>query len=247
MKDDKRLKLGITSYSLKKFSSAEAIEMTKRLGLDYIALKDMHLPLDATAAEIKTLTKDIADAGLRLVGCGVVYMAADEAYIRKVFDYAKAGGIPVIIASPDLDALDICNNMVQEYDIKIAIHNHGPGDGKYPLPSDAYRLIKGMDERLGLCPDIGHTVRLGADAVEEIENVYDRIHDLHIKDVDAPRPEGETCEVGRGVIDIPKVLRTLLRLNYDGHVALEYEKDPDDPLAGMAESIGYIKGVLSVL
>ena len=247
MKRDEKLKLGITSYSLRKFSRPDAIAMTGRLGLKYIALKDFHLPLEAAAAEIEASAEKVAQAGIKLMGCGVVYMPADEAYVRQVFEYAKTGGMPVIVASPDLDALDICNRMVGEYDIKIAIHNHGPGDNKYPLPSDAYNLVKDMDRRMGVCPDIGHTVRLGADAVEEIERVSDRMHDLHIKDVDAAVEEGKTCEVGRGVVDIAKILTTLLGLNYDGHVALEYEKDPDDPLAGMAESIGYIRGVLSVI
>ena len=247
MSGDKGLKLGIASYSVRKFSLTEAIAMTKRVGVEYIALKDFHLKLDATPAQIKEAAKQIADAGLKLVGCGVVYMPNDAAFIRQVFEYAKTANMGVIIGSPDHDALEICNRMVKEYDIKLAIHNHGPGDKKYPLATDAYNLVKGMDARMGVCPDIGHIKRLGADPVKEIEAVADRLHDMHIKDVSAAAAEGYTCEIGRGVIDIPGVLRALLRLKYQGHVALEYEKDPDDPLAGMAESIGYLKGVLSVI
>lgn len=244
---DKRLKLGVASYSLRKFPLAEAIQMTKRCGVEYIALKDFHLPLTATKEEIQIAAKMIADAGLHLVGCGVVYMPKDEAFIRNVFEYAKTANMPVIIASPDHDALPICNQMVQEYDIKIAIHNHGPGDSKYPLATDAYRLVKDLDPRMGVCPDIGHIKRIGGDPVAEIKAVFDRMHDMHIKDVSAAEPAGYTCEIGRGVIDIPEVLRTLLKLGYKGHVALEYEKDAEDPLPGMAESFGYLRGVLDVI
>lgn len=242
-----RLKLGVASYSVRKFSLADAIAMTKRVGVNNIALKDFHLSLDATPEQIKAAAKQIADAGVNLLGCGVVYMPNDEAFIRKVFEYAKTAGMGVIIASPDPAALPICNRLVKEYDIMLAIHNHGPGDKKYPLATDAYNLVKGMDQRMGVCPDIGHIKRLGHDPVKEIEAVFDRMHDMHVKDVTAAEPAGANCEVGRGVIDIPAVLRTLLRLGYKGAVALEYEKDADDPLAGMAESFGYLKGVLSVI
>ena len=247
MTTDKGLKLGLASYSVRKFSLADALAMCNRMNLRYICLKDMHLPLDATPTQIKAAAKQVADAGVQLMGCGVVYMPNDEAFIRKVFEYAKTAGMPVIVASPDIDALPICNRMVQEYNIKIAIHNHGPTDKKYPLPTDAYNLIKDMDPRMGVCPDLGHTIRQGMDPVEAIEKVFDRMHDLHIKDETAAAPEGQTCEIGRGVMDIPGIMRTLVRLGYQGHVALEFEKDPDDPLAGMAESIGYLRAILSVI
>ena len=244
---DTRLKLGVTSYSVRKFPLDEAIAINKRLDVEYISLKDFHLALDSTPEQIKAAAAKVADAGIKLMGCGVVYMPKDEAFIRKVFEYAKTAGMPTITASPDIEALSICDKMVKEYDIKLAIHNHGPGDSKYPLPLDAYNLVKDLDPRMGVCPDIGHTKRLGHDPVEHIEKVFSRMHDFHIKDVDAAVPEGRTCEIGRGVIDIKAVLQTLLRLGYTGHVALEFEKDPDDPVPGMAESLGYVKGMLALL
>jgi sugar phosphate isomerase/epimerase len=244
---DKGLKLGITSYSTRKFSLEEALAINNRLNADYISLKSFHLPLEASPDEIKAVATKVAEVSLTLMGCGVVYLPNDEETIRNAFEYAQTGGMPVITASPDIDALPICNELVQEYDIKIAIHNHGPGDEKYPLPTDAYDLVKDLDPRMGVCPDIGHTKRLGADPVEAIKQVFDRMHDFHIKDVNAAKPDGSTCEVGRGVIDIAAVLQTLLDLEYDGHVALEFEKDPEDPVPGMAESLGYIRGVLSQL
>ena len=244
---DKRLKLGITSYSTRKFSLAETIAIVKQLDVGHVSLKSFHLELDATPAEIKAAAKQVRDAGLHLMGCGVVYMPGDEQVIRNVFEYAKTAGMTVITASPDHDALPFCNEMVQEYDIKVAIHNHGPGDEKYPLATDAYALVKDLDPRMGVCPDIGHITRIGGDPIKEILAVADRMHDFHIKDVTGTKPEDTTCEIGRGVIDMAEVLRTLLKLEYQGHVALEFEKDPDSPVPGMAESLGYVKGMLALL
>ena len=204
---DKKLKLGLASYSVRKFPLTQALAMTKRVGVDNIALKDFHLPLTASRDEIMAAAKEVREAGINLVGCGVVYMADDEAFIRNVFEYAKAAGMSVIIASPEPSALPICNRFVQQYDLKLAIHNHGPGDKKYPLATDAYNLVKDMDPRMGVCPDIGHIKRLGYDPVNELKAVADRMHDLHVKDVSAAEAAGHNIEMGRGVIDIPAVLR----------------------------------------
>jgi inosose dehydratase len=243
----KRLKLGITSFSTRKFSLTETIAIVNQLGVGHVSLKSFHLPLDASKDKILAAAKEVADGGLELMGCGVVYMPNAPDFLRSVFEYAKTAGMEVITASPDHDALPTCNELVQEYDIKIAIHNHGPGDEKYPLATDAYALVKDLDPRMGVCPDIGHITRINHDPIAEIKAVADRMHDFHIKDVSGRTPENKTCEIGRGVIDIAEVLRTLIGLDYDGHVALEFEKDPEAPVVGMAESLGYVKGMLALL
>jgi len=241
-----RLKLGMASYTFRKIGLDDTIAMTKRLGLDYIAFKDFHLAMDSTEAEIRAVAKKVRDAGLDLYGCGVVYMN-NEAEINRAFDYAKAAGMRVIIGVPEHELLPLVNKKVQEYDIKLAIHNHGPGDKRYPSPQSAYDRIRDLDPRMGLCMDIGHTQRIALDPSEETEKYFDRLHDIHVKDVSESSSDGKTLEIGRGVIDIPKFLKTLLRLGYTGIASLEYEKDADDPLPGSAESIGYLRGVLSVI
>lgn len=139
------------------------------------------------------------------------------------------------------------NKKVQQYDIKVAIHNHGPGDKVYPTPASAYERIKGLDRRIGLCNDTGHTQRAGVDPSESAERFADRLLDVHIKDVSAAKPQGRTVEIGRGVIDIPKFVRTLLKLKYTGVVSFEHEKDENNPLPGLAESVGYVRGVLATI
>jgi inosose dehydratase len=238
--------LGLASYTLRKFDLDKTLEMTNRVGLKYIAFKDYHLPLDSTPERIKEVAKKVADAGLNLYGGGVIYMR-NERDVNNAFEYAKAAGMKVIIGVPNHDLLTLVNKKVRQYDIKVAIHNHGPTDKVYPTPASAYELIKDLDPRIGLCNDIGHTQRAGVDPSISAEKFADRLLDVHIKDVTQATAKGTSVEVGRGVIDIPKFLRTLLKINYAGIVSFEHEKDPDDPLAGLAESVGYVRGALAAI
>lgn len=235
--------LGIASYTFREFNLTDTVAMTGRLGIRNIALKSMHMPLDSSAAEIDQIAAAIRNEGINLYGAGVIYMSSKEE-VNNAFDYAKQAGLKVIIGVPDHDLLDLCNRKVQEYDIKLAIHNHGPGDEKYPSPESAYTRVKDLDPRMGLCMDIGHTVRIGLDPVRETSRFYDRLHDVHIKDVDKADKSGTTVEIGRGIIDIPAFLQLLLEKKYTGVVSFEYEKDAKDPLPGLAESVGFVRGVL---
>ena len=129
------------------------------------------------------------------------------------------------------------NEKVKQFDIDVAIHNHGPGDKVYPTPESIYQKVEKLDKRIGLCIDIGHTVRIGADPIADAERFADRLLDLHIKDVSAAQPEGKTVECGRGVIDIPAFLRTLVKINYSRVASFEHEKDENDPL-GRSGGVG---------
>jgi len=220
--------------------------MTKRVGLKYICFKDVHLKLDSTPAQIQAVVAKVKDAGLILYGGGVIYMR-DEAQVHQAFDYAKAAGMTMIVGVAGPQLLPLVDRMVKQYDIKLAIHNHGPTDRVYPTPASAYEKIKDLDRRIGLCNDIGHTMRAGVDPSESVEKFADRLLDVHIKDVSAATAKGHGVEIGRGVIDIPKFLRTLIEIEYDGIVSFEYEKDADDPMAGLAESVGYVRGVLATV
>jgi len=239
------LKVGITTYTLRKFSLDEAIAMTKQVGVKYISLKDMHLPLKSSAEERKAVRQKLEKAGLVLTGGGVIYMKNNEAEIRNIFEYARDAGMPTIVCSPDPEALDTVEKFAKQFDIRIAIHNHGPTDKKYPSPLDVMKLVKGRDSRMGACMDVGHTVRINEDPVAVLEQVASRLYDFHMKDVTAATPEGKPTEVGRGVIDIVAVLRALQKMKYQYNVALEYEANGDNPMPGMIESYAYMRGVLA--
>jgi sugar phosphate isomerase/epimerase len=141
--------------------------------------------------------------------------------------------------------MPILDSMVKEFDIRLAIHNHGPEDKRFPSPYDVWKAVEGYDRRIGLCIDIGHTARARVDPAEAIRRCRDRLYDLHIKDIDSTAPEGRTVEAGRGVLDLRSILRALLEVGYPNLLSFEYEKDEDDPLPGLAESVGYVRGLLA--
>jgi len=241
-----RFPLGLASYTLRKFDLDQTLAMTKRVGLTHICLKSFHLPLDATAEQIAAAAAKVKEAGLDLYGCGVVSMKTGQD-VNQAFDYAKAAGMRTIVAAPIPDVLPLVNEKVKQFDIEVAIHNHGPGDKIYPTPESIYEKVEKLDNRIGLCIDIGHTARIGADPIADAERFADRLLDVHVKDVSAAAPEGKTVEIGRGVIDIPAFLRTLIKINYARVASFEHEKDENDPLAGLAESVGYVRGVLAMI
>lgn len=241
-----RFKLGLASYTLRKFDLDDTLAMTKRVGLKYICFKSMHLPLDSTPAQIRSVVKKVKEAGLILYGGGVIYMGNQD-QVHQAFDYAKAAGMKVIVGVPKPELLPLVDKKVKEYDIQLAIHNHGPGDKVYPTPASAYEKIKDLDRRIGLCNDIGHTIRAGSDPAVSVKKFADRLLDVHIKDVSEAAAKGHGVEIGRGVIDIPKFLKMLVKIKYSGIVSFEYEKDADDPIAGLAESVGYVRGVLAAI
>ena len=238
--------LGMASYTFRAFTLDQALEMTRRLGLKKITLKDMHLPMNITAQEMAVVQKKMNEAGIELSSCGVVYMKTAEE-IHKAFAYAKLAGIKMMVGVPEQSLLSLAEEKVKETDIALAIHNHGPTDLRFPSPESAYSLIRNMDKRMGLCIDVGHTQRLGLDPSSEVERFFDRLLDVHIKDVSSADAKGSTVEIGRGVIDTPKLLRTLAILKYAGTLHFEHEKDQKDSLPGVAESVGYVRGVLATL
>ncbi|HEY1945473.1 MAG TPA: sugar phosphate isomerase/epimerase [Bryobacteraceae bacterium] len=240
------IKLGIASYSFRNFPREKAIAMAKELGTPYINIKDFHLKMDSTPEQIQAAKKEFADAGLILVGCGnVSFQKNDEADIKAKFDYAKAAGFPLIVCAPTHETLPKLEKYVKEYDIKIAIHDHGPEDKHFPTPESVLNAVKNMDPRMGLCMDIGHTSRDGVNIVEWIEKAGPRLLDMHTKDLSDPMVRESQVAVGDGKLPIPQIFLKLIELKYKGCVNLEYEVHADNPMPGMQKSFSYMRGVLA--
>ena len=240
------LKVGLTSYTTRELSLDETIAALQRFEVGYISLKSHHLPLDSTKAERQEVGRKVADAGLQLMGCGVLELHNDEKQIRDTFDYCVDVGAPVAVSGPRRDALEAIDRVIRDYDnLKVAIHNHGPEDEDFPSPTGVFKMIQGLDKRIGCCVDVGHTFRLAEDPVRALKTVASRLYDVHMKDVTATGEQPPMTPVGRGVIDHPAILRTLVELNFSYQVALEWEGEENDPLPGMAESYGYMRGVLA--
>lgn len=243
-KTAKTFTLGMAGYTFREFTVDKTIEMMKRVNITNLSLKDFHLPMNSTQDQINEVIGKFKAANIIVYCVGVVYMKTIES-VDQAFEYARMAGVKLIVGAPNYELLPYVEKKVKTYDIKLAIHNHGPDNPLYPNATDIWNHIKDLDARIGICIDIGHTTRDGQDPSTDILKYKSRIYDMHIKDVDRADKDGKTIEMGRGIIDIPKVIETLIKIKYSGSCSLEFEKDMSDPLPGIAESIGYFKGVMT--
>ena len=242
------IKLGVASYSLRELSRPDAIGAIQALRTPYVSIKSMHLPYESTPQELAASLEEFEAAGLTVVGGGVVTLQQDDDDdIRTYFEYARAAGMPLMVIAPTATTLPRIESFVIEYDIKVAIHNHGPGDPHFPGPRDALPIIREMDPRVGLCVDLGHTTRTGVDIVESLAEAGDRVLDVHVKDLRDLLAAESQCIVGEGAMPMPAIFRQLVAMGYSGYVNLEYEIDAQNPLPGMLQSFAYMRGVLAGL
>jgi len=241
------LKMGVATYTLRELPIEDAIEGIKRVGLKYVSIKNVktHIDLSHSSEERKRRAQMFRDAGLIPLSVGNVSMRSGEEDIRKAFEFARDVGVPTIVCAPDHDAIPILDKMVKEFDIKLAIHNHGPEDNFFPSPFDVMRAVEKYDKRIGLCIDVGHTARAGVDPAESIIKCQERLYDVHLKDISAMGKKNTPIESGRGILDSKSILAAILKINYQGLVGFEYEKDAKDPMPGLAETVGYTKGLLA--
>ncbi len=235
-------KLGMAGYSFLHFKLDQALDMMKKTDVHYLCIKDFHLPFASTAEQISAFHETLKQADVTGYAVGPIYMKTTQE-IDNGFDYARRVGVKMIVGVPNEDLLPYIEKKVKEFDMRYAIHIHGPDIKLWPNATSVMNAVKNLDARMGLCFDMGHDMRYGDDPIADLEKYAKRIFDIHLKNVTAASKEGKTCELGRGVIDIPAFVSMLRKVKYDGCCSLEYEKDMKDPLAGIAESIGYFKGV----
>jgi sugar phosphate isomerase/epimerase len=242
------IRLGVASYSLREFPRAAAIEMIRALHTPWVNIKSMHLPYTLSATELASARREFEAAGLTIVGGGTIGFEHDsDDDVGKYFEYAKGAGMPLIVATAAPAILPRIERFAKRFDIAVAIHNHGPEDPHYPTPYDVLRYVKDMDPRMGLCVDVGHTVRAGADVVKALADAGPRVLDLHIKDLRDPKARASYTIVGEGVMPITGIFRQLIAMRYTGCANLEHEIDASDPLPGMMQSFAYMRGVLAGL
>jgi sugar phosphate isomerase/epimerase len=239
------IRLGVASYSLRELSRADAIAAILALRSKYVSIKSFHLPYESTPEELAAGRKEFEDAGLAIVGGGVITLQQDDDDdIRAYFEYARAAGMPLMVIAPTTTTLPRIERFVREYDIAVAIHNHGPEDQYFPGPREALPIIKDMDPRVGLCVDLGHTTRTGVNIVEALAEAGDRVLDIHVKDLKELLDRDSQCIVGEGAMPMPAIFKQLVDMGYSGYVNLEYEIDARDPLPGMLRSFAYMRGVI---
>jgi len=243
------VRLGLASYTLRNFSRAQLIGFMKQLNVFALNAKDVkdHLPADPPGEAVALA--DYAAAGIKLHAAGVISFAKDEdADIRSKFEYSKSAGIPVIVAGdPTAQTLPRIEKFAKEYDIRIAIHNHGPEDKLWPSPVNVLKAVKDMDPRIGCCIDVGHTVRAGRDVVQAIQEAGPRLFNVHMKDLTNFQDKESQVAVGDGSMPVRGIFEALIAVKYDGFIDLEYEIHPNDPMPGVIGSFAYMRGMLAGL
>lgn len=256
-------KLGIAGYTFLKKPLDESLATMKAIDCHYLCIKDFHLAYEPDAAAIAAFKAKCAAAGVECLGVGPLY-SDSEAKFRKIFEFAKMYGIGVIVGVPfeNIDhgnpwgkdtsesdrMLDVVEKLVKEFDIRFAIHNHGPDmPYLYPTVESVMKRIAHRDVRIGLCLDIGHERRAGVDPVATIRKYAPRIYDVHLKNIKIDPKKNLAMQGPRGELDIRGVFRALSEVGYKGVCHLEYERDFEDNAMGLAESIGFYRGVISAI
>lgn len=237
-------KLGIAGYTFAQFDLETTLETLIRADVHYLCIKNFHLPLESTDEQIDAFHEQLAEAGVTGYAVGPLYMKTEKE-VDDIFRYAKRVGVTMIIGVPTYELMPYVNEKVKEYDLVFAIHLHGPDQERFQDADMVWDKVKDLDPRIGMCLDIGHDRRNGKDPVADLEKYHSRVFDIHLKDVTGASKAGYSVEVGRGILDIPGFVKILRQVNYTGVVSLEHERNMDNPFMGIAESIGYFRGVIA--
>jgi inosose dehydratase len=235
-------KFAIAGWTFNKFKLEPSLDMMVRVDMHYLCIKNFHLPLDSNAEQIAAFHEKLKAKGVTGYAVGPIGMKT-EADVDQAFEYCQRVGVKMIVGVPEHVLLPYIDKKVKKYGYNFAIHNHGSEDKLYPTVESVYQKVKDLDPRIGMCHDIGYSMLMGIDPSAVTIKYAARIFDIHVKDVTSATADGKDCELGRGVIDIPAFIRALRKIEYKGMCSLEFEKEDVDPLPGIAESVGYFKGV----
>ncbi len=237
-------KIGMAGYTFVRFDLDKTLETMQKADVHYLCIKDFHLPLNSDAQQIAAFHAKLKEKGVIGYAVGPIYMKTEKE-VDNAFEYAKRVGVELIVGVPTYELLPYVDKKVKEYDFHYAIHLHGPDIELFPDADDVWESVKNLDPRIGMCLDIGHDTRNGKDPVADLKKYHSRVFDIHIKDVTGDTKAGYSVEIGRGIIDIPAFVKMLREVNYTGVCSLEHEKNMDNPFMGIAESIGYLRGVIA--
>lgn len=241
-----KFELGIASYAFRQQPFEEVMRVAEKLDLNKVAVKSVHIPFDIDEETLQKTKNAAREAGVDIYAGGVIYMKTEDE-VRQAFTYADRVGMKMIVGVPNPELIDLCQDMVQQFNIQLAIHNHGSRNILYPDAGSAYDLIKSRDPRMGLCIDVGHTLRLNLNPASEIRKYQDRLLDIQLWDVSSASHEGRSILPGYGVMDLQEVLQALVDVDYTGVVSVEYWNDPENPELGTAYTIGYLRAMMTKL
>ncbi|MDB4749474.1 sugar phosphate isomerase/epimerase [Rubripirellula sp.] len=230
--------VGIQSFSLRKFNVDEAIRHMQGLGLHFVEFYSKHVPLNSTPQQLVELSRKLDIADIKMSSHGVNRFTDDHESNKKTFEFAKRAGLRNITANPQPNAFDSLDKLVAEFDIRICIHNHGPGSS-YDKIDEVVTAVKDRDPRIGACIDTGHFIRSGEDPIEAVKRLGNRVFALHIKDEEKQEKKSRNVIIGNGFLDVAKLFTTLKKVGFpaDGSISLEYEANPQNPIDDIQECL----------
>ena len=235
-------KIGVAGYTYRSFDIDQTLAFLKSMEVHYMSVKDWWLPLDSTKEQMDAFKAKCREYDVEPYILGPIYMRS-EAEVDRAFAYAERYGSDVFIGVPNYELTDYVIKKVKDTGIKVAIHTHGPDGAPFPNIQKVAEVYKDPSLGIGCCMDLGHSVRMGEDIVKDIKKYKAWIYDIHIKDESEASKKGQTWEMGRGVMDFRPIVKVLRQIKYKGVVSLEFEKNGKNPHPGVAESIGYLRGV----
>lgn len=234
--------IGIQSYTLRGFPVEQAIDYAKEIGFGNLEFFEAHFSVGSTDEQIAAMKDKVHGLGMKMLGHGVNGFGNDHEANRRVFEFAKRAGIRNISADPSPDSFESLDKLVAEYDIRIAIHNHGP-KARYDKIVDVLHAVEKHDPRIGACADLGHYIRSGEDPVEAIRVLGDRLFGIHLKDFAEQKAETTGVILGKGHLNVDAVFQALRQVKFpaDGCLSLEYEEKPESPLDDVRECFNIAK------
>jgi len=238
-----KFKLGMAGFTFVNFDLDKTLDVMDKMDVRNLCIKDFHLPLNSTDAQIKAFHAKLASKGVTGYAVGPIYMKS-QAEVDNAFAYAKRVGVRLIVGVPNVELLPYVEKKVKEYGFNYAIHLHGPDIDIYQDAEEVWNRTKDLDPRIGMCLDIGHDYRNGKDPIADLKRYSSRVYDVHLKDVTDSTKDGYSVEVGRGLLDIPGFIHALREVGYSGMVSLEHERNMKDPFTGIGESIGYFRAMI---
>ena len=232
------LRLGVCTYSFREFQRRITISLIRQLSVRWVSVKDFHLSYTASPGELAKATGDFQRAGLTIASGGTIPLRdEDPRALRRYFEYARACGMPMMVSAPTHKTLPAVEALVKEFDIKVAIHNHGPG-ANYDKLADVVGAIEKWPVEIGACVDTGHFIRSGEDPVAALRTLGPRVHEVHLKDATGV----DVFNIlGQGKLDVVGTLRALKDIKFDGCLALEYELNKNDPMADVRACLAYAR------
>lgn len=237
-------KLGIQSWTCRNMTFEEVIAFATKHQIKYLELFTAHFNPRGTKEEMLAKKAALDKAGLVCYSFGVASTSMDKEDNRKLFEAAKLMGIQVIVVEPKNPAeWDNLEQLVKEYDIKLAIHNHGKGT-VYGDPATVKQILATRDSRIGVCLDIGWVTAAGFDAAKVFREYNGRVFDMHLKDkkVEGPadKPVVLDVEIGTGQANFKGIFEEIKKANWSGVLAIEtdnagFHRDPNQLVAGAVQ------------